>query len=88
MTTGALIFALNNEQIDYVSMAKWSARNIERHLGIHTHIVTDEQVTTTGTNGRWFEDYGTNIVWHNESRANAYELSPWDQTLEIGRAHV
>ena len=37
MTTGALIFARNNEQIDYESMARWSAKNIERHLGIPTH---------------------------------------------------
>jgi hypothetical protein len=88
MTTGALIFALNNEQIDYLAMARWSAKNIERHLGIPTHIVTNEQVTTVGTNGRWFEDYGTNVVWHNESRVNAYELSPWDQTLVLDADYV
>lgn len=88
MTTGALIFALNNEQIDYVSMAKWSAKNIKRHLGIPTHIVTDQEVTITGTNGRWFEDYGANVTWHNESRASAYELSPWDQTLVLDADYV
>jgi hypothetical protein len=88
MTTGALIFALNNEQIDYESMARWSAKNIERHLGIPTHIVTDQEVATTGTNGRWFEDYGTTVVWHNESRVNAYELSPWDQTLVLDADYV
>lgn len=88
MTTGALIFALNNDQIDYVSMAQWSAKNIERHLGIPTHIVTNQQVETTGTNGRWFEDYGTNVVWHNESRVNAYELSPWDRTLVIDADYI
>lgn len=88
MTTGALIFALNNEHIDYVSMAKWSASNIKRHLGIPTHIVTDQEVKVTGTNGRWFEDYGTNVIWHNESRVNAYELSPWDQTLVLDADYV
>ena len=46
MTTGALIFARNNEQIDYEAMACWSAKNIERHLGIPTHIVTDNAVNT------------------------------------------
>jgi hypothetical protein len=88
MTTGAVIFALNNEQIDYENMARWSAKNIERHLGIPTHVVTDQEITTTGTNGRWFEDYGTNVVWHNESRTNAYELSPWDQTLVLDADYV
>ena len=31
MTTGALIFAFNNEHVDYEAMARWSAGNIERH---------------------------------------------------------
>jgi hypothetical protein len=88
MTTGALIFAVNNEQIDYVSMAQWSARNIERHLGIPTHIVTDKEIATTGTNGRWFEDFSTTVVWHNESRVSAYDLSSWDQTLVLDADYV
>jgi hypothetical protein len=88
MTTGALIFAFNNEQIDYVSMAQWSARNIERHLGIPTHIVTNEQVATTSINSRWFEDFGTTVTWHNQSRVNAYELSPWDQTLVLDADYI
>jgi hypothetical protein len=88
MKTGALIFAFNNEQIDYVSMARWSAKNIERHLGIPTHVVTDQEVKTVGTNDRWFEDFGTQVTWHNESRVNAYELSPWDQTLVLDADYV
>jgi hypothetical protein len=88
MTTGALIFAFNNEQIDYVSMARWSAQNIKRHLGIPTHIVTDQDIATTGTNDRWFEDFGTVVTWHNESRVNAYKLSPWDQTLVLDADYV
>ena len=88
MTTGALIFAFNNEQIDYVSMARWSAGNIERYLGIPTHIVTDQEVAITGTNDRWFEDFGTVVTWHNESRVNAYELSTWDQTLVLDADYV
>jgi len=88
MTIGALIFAYNNEQIDYVSMAQWSARNIERHLGIPTHIVTDQESATTGTNRRWFDDYGQTFAWHNESRVNAYELSPWDRTLVLDADYV
>jgi hypothetical protein len=88
MTTGALIFAFNNEQIDYVAMARWSAQNIKRHLGIPTHIVTDQDVATVGTNNRWFEDFGTVVTWHNESRVNAYELSPWDQTLVLDADYV
>ena len=88
MRTGALIFAFNNEQIDYISMARWSAQNIERHLGIPTCIITDQDIATVGTNYRWFSDYATNVVWHNESRANVYELTPWDQTLVLDADYV
>ena len=34
MTTGALIFAYNNDKINYVKMAAWTANNIKRHLKI------------------------------------------------------
>jgi hypothetical protein len=84
MTTGALIFARNNEQIDYVAMARWSARNIERHLGIPTHIVTD---TAPNNNARHFADVGT-VTWHNHNRMAAYQLSPWDRTLVLDADYV
>jgi len=88
MTVGALIFAINNEKIDYEQMARWSTRNIERHLGIPTHIVTKTQPGQTTTNSRQFEDFGTAMTWHNQSRADAYELSPWDQTLLLDADYV
>ena len=44
MNTGALIFAFNNQETDYVAMAVWSAQNIRRHLNIPTSIVTDRSI--------------------------------------------
>ena len=94
MTTGALIFAFNNEQTDYVAMAVWSAANIRRHLGIPTAVITDvpddprlRQVDAVipakraagGT--RYFEDYDSTVTWYNAGRVDAYSLTPWDQTL-------
>ena len=67
MTTGAVIFARNNEQIDYVAMAQWSAKNIERHLGIPTHIITDDALSD---NTRHFTDVG-NVTWYNHNRMDA-----------------
>jgi hypothetical protein len=84
MTTGALIFARNNEQIDYVAMARWSARNIERHLGIPTYIVTDD---VPSNNTRHFTDVGT-VTWYNHNRMDAYQLSPWDRTLVLDADYV
>jgi len=88
MTTGALIFAFNNEQTDYVAMAEWSAKNIDRHLGIPTRIITNKDVAIVGTNSRYFADYATNVTWHNESRTDAYALSPWDQTLVLDADYI
>jgi hypothetical protein len=85
MKTGAVIFARNNEQIDYVAMAQWSARNIERHLGIPTHIVTDN--SDPGTNTRYFTDVGT-VTWHNLNRMDVYQESPFDQTLVLDADYV
>ena len=86
MTTGALIFASNNDEIDYVSMAEWSAERIKRHLGIPTHIVTD--VPEHEPNMRWFGDYDKNMAWHNQSRVTAYDASPWDRTLVLDADYV
>jgi hypothetical protein len=85
MTTGALIFARNNEHTDYVSMAHWSAKNIERHLGIPAHIVTDDTRTDSGS--RNFADVGT-VTWHNTNRMDAYKLTPWDRTLVLDADYV
>ena len=101
MTRGALIFAFNNEQTDYLEMAAWSAENIRRHLNIPVAVVTDradadrnrsfDQVIkalpdTGGT--RYFEDYEATVSWHNAGRTDAYTLSPWDQTLVLDADYV
>ena len=102
MTSGALIFAFDNEQTDYVAMAGWSADRIRRHLKIPTAIVTDADPTdprlvgadqiinATPVSGgtRWFEDYQATVSWHNAGRTDAYTLSPWDQTLVLDADYV
>ena len=101
MTTGALIFAFNNEQTDYVAMARWSAERIRKHLKIPVAVVTDStdpglhrafehviaaSAQTGGT--RYFEDYGSTVSWHNASRTDAYSLSPFDRTLVLDSDYV
>lgn len=86
MTTGALIFAVNNGATDYLTMAQWNAENIRRHLGIPTHIVTDD-TAPCNINSRHFADLG-HVIWHNHSRVDAYYLSPWDRTLLLDADYV
>ena len=103
MTTGALIFAFNNEHIDYVAMANWSAKNIHRHLGIPVCLITDTEPAVghsfdrvilvdrpAGSGTRHFVDIGASIsvAWHNTNRTDAYALSPWDQTLLLDADYV
>lgn len=101
MTTGALIFAFNNEQTDYVAMAEWSAERIRRHLDIPVAVVTNSpdherisgfdkvihaQAVSGGT--RWFEDYAATVSWHNAGRVDAYALTPWNRTLVLDADYV
>ena len=102
MTTGALIFAFNNEATDYVRMAAWSAENIRRHLNIPVAVVTDADPADSRLKGfdqvihakpdtggtRWFEDYAATVSWHNAGRVNAYDLTPWDRTLVLDADYV
>jgi hypothetical protein len=99
MTTGAVIFAYNNEKIDYVGLAAWSAKNIRRHLDIPVCLITDtqpsidefDQVICTGekdgSNTRHFGDLG-HVIWYNLDRMNVYNLTPWDQTLVLDADYV
>jgi hypothetical protein len=101
VTRGALIFAFNNEQTDYLAMAGWSAQRIRRHLNIPVAVVTNDkdrarnlsfdrvieaQPSTGGT--RWFEDYQSTVSWHNAGRADAFNLTPWDHTLLLDADYV
>ena len=102
MTTGALIFAFNNETTDYVKMAAWSAERVRHFLQIPVAVVTDldagdprvsgfdRVITTHATTGgtRWFEDYAATVSWHNAGRTDACNLSPWDQTLVLDSDYV
>jgi hypothetical protein len=102
MTRGALIFAFDNEQTDYVAMAGWCARNIHRHLNIPVAVVTDtpdrartyssidrviHAVPESGGT-RYFEDYQSTVTWHNAGRVDAHALSPWDRTLVLDADYV
>lgn len=101
MTTGALIFAFNNECTDYVSMAAWTAQRIRRFLDIPVAVVTndpkhkdisvfDKVVVAKAEAGgnRYFDDYDASVTWFNASRVDAYDLSPWDCTLLLDADYV
>ena len=100
MTAGVLIFAFNNEHIDYLAMANWSAKNIRRHLNLPVAVVTNTTIPSNyffeqsiiaepeGEYFRKFADQEENVTWYNGNRVDAYKLSPWSQTLVLDADYV
>jgi hypothetical protein len=101
MTQGILIFAFNNDQLDYLSMANWSAKNIRRHLGLPVCVVTDCQsipahykfehivyATAKEPSRRHFGDVDSVVTWYNGNRVDAYDVSPWDHTLVLDADYI
>lgn len=99
MTRGALIFAYNNEHIDYRAMAAWAAENIHRHLDIPVAVITDNPIDDgvfdqviihgkTSGNARHFADLPQHVSWYNQNRVSAFDLTPWDHTLLLDADYV
>lgn len=102
MTKGAVLFAFNNDRIDYVRQAQWSAPRITRHLDIPVTLITDcvpkdqsmfDQVITAesrsgGTRKFDHMNADSSATWFNRGRCRAYELSPYDQTLVLDTDYI
>ena len=90
MNRGALLFAFNSPKYNYFEMAEHTARRIEHFLNIPVTVVTDEQ-SIPGTPSYNFDKVITveadtsnsrdKQVWINKGRYQAYQLSPYDETL-------
>lgn len=90
MTRGALLFAFNTETVDYYSMAIATAKRIKHFLGLETSVITDRN-----TNLAQYDYQFENVffvdsdksntknkkIWINKGRFQAYDLSPYDETL-------
>jgi hypothetical protein len=101
MNRGILIFAFNNEQIDYLALAAWTTDNIHRRLNVPVAVVTDitdipghykfDKVIHTAAaepTSRGFQDITGPVQWYNGNRVDAYALSPWDQTVVLDADYV
>lgn len=96
MSKGVVIFAYNSK-LDYVSIATIAARLVKKHMGLPVTLITDtenvdysvfdhviiQQSNSRGERVFKFTNHSERVVWHNQNRSSAYELSPYDQTLLI-----
>lgn len=98
MSNGILLFAHNNELVDYVDQAVFCAKRVQKYMGLPVSLVTNEQVDNkvfdkviyksidNTKNFRSFKN-GSEIVgrdnWYNTDRFNAYNLTPYDKTIVL-----
>lgn len=90
MSRGALLFAFNSPKYDYYAMAESTAKRINHFLGLPVTLVTDENSLPEVPNFKFdnivlvepdknnIRDY---MVWINKGRYQAYDLSPYDETI-------
>ncbi len=64
MTRGVLLFAHNNEKVNYGLMAFWLAARISKHLGVGTSLVTDQKTCDQmqAINPRWRDRFDVIIL--------------------------
>lgn len=111
MSRGVLLFAQNNEQIDYIKQAVYLAKRIKRFLDLPVSLVTDSKeylentfglddfdkiipllgVDTASPYQRTFFDGAIShrqASFKNTNRYQAFELSPYNQTLVLDTDYV
>jgi hypothetical protein len=100
MNQGILLFAHDNEQIQYSLLAAWQARRIHKWLNKPVSIVTDSQSLATLKQHDLDQEFDHIILsdaetdqkkvyakealtFKNVNRTDAYDLTPYDETLVI-----
>ncbi len=93
---GVLLFAFNNEQVNYVRMAEIAGQRANEFWDLPVCIVTDmpkparmpkgfvfwKQVERPELlNTKPYYDYGTAMSYWNSNRHNAFELTPFSKTI-------
>jgi len=100
---GVLIYAFNNDRVDYFRQATWCADRVNRYLDLPVTIVTD-------SNSRAGRDCAHNVFyteaesggtrlyqpgiddksdqWFNSNRYQSYDISPYEKTLVIDSDYV
>lgn len=78
---GILSFAYNTDTTDYVSIAERTLSLASKTLGLPYTLITD--AAQDYDNQRFDTDVGKFVQWRNAGRYQAYEFSPYEETLVI-----
>jgi len=95
MTKGALLFAFNTEEIDYVNMANIASQRINHFLDIPCTLVTDSTISLASHSFDqiiYLDSDKSNTknkkVWINKGRYRAFDVSPYQETMLIDTDYV
>lgn len=96
---GVLLFAFNNERMDYVRLAAYAANRVKRYWRLPVTLVTDEKEHAFDVNAhfdtiiqhsrtrfqtqRLYPDYQELLTFFNKDRVMADVLTPYDETIVI-----
>ncbi len=92
MSKGVILFAYNNRKFDYFKMAVATAKRINRFLDLPVTVVTDESTDIDSYNYNFDKvivnqadtsNLKDKELWINKGRYNAYEFSPYDETIVL-----
>jgi hypothetical protein len=91
MSKGVVLFAFNNGVTDYYKMAIATAKRINHFLNLPTTVITDSNTNFDNYDYNFdntiivqSDNTNKNVdrqVWINKGRYQAYDLSPYDETL-------
>jgi len=79
---GILAFANNSPSVDYESIANKTLQLASKSLGLPVHLVVGQK-QENWRNTRYDVDQKKTVVWNNFNRYQAWELTPFEQTLVI-----
>ncbi len=94
---GVLLFAFNSPTVDYFKMAVYTAKRVNKFLNLPVSVVTDSNTNITDYDYQFDNVFIVNSdssnvkskqVWINKGRYQAYDLSPYDETLLIDVDYV
>lgn len=97
MTRGVLLFAFNSPEYNYVQMAEFTAKRANHFLNLPCTLVTDKASLKSISNNVFDKiltidsDASNQLqgrVWLNKGRYQAYDLSPYDETLLLDVDYV
>jgi len=97
VSQGAVLFAFNSSKYNYAEMAVYAAKRINFFLSLPTTLITDEESLNT-IDASVFDkticvtpdkdNIKDNQVWINKGRYQAYESSPYEETLVLDVDYV